>query len=108
MSTIVIANVTPTAGSQIGNNDQVAFDITDSSALFEQIVLAIDYKGLELYEVAYDGAFSAHYAATCQVSPIANGFHFVLRRDPVWPDSVALHVFAFAADGAALSTEIDW
>ena len=108
MSVILVQNVIPSAGSQIGNSTTIAFDIVDTTSLLEQIVLAIDFEGLGLYEVAYDGALSSHYAATCDVTTIANGYHFQLLRDPVWPDSVALHIFAFAADGTALVTEIDW
>lgn len=110
MSTIVVDNFTPTAGTALANSDVVEFDVTDATQPLVQVVIAIRYPGIELYEVVYDGAqFTTHYSARfTTVSSISNGIRFTLLRNPVWPDGVELHVFVTAADGSALASTTSW
>ncbi len=104
VSQIVVTNVSPAAPSQVSNTTPISFDIIDSSVALAQIIIAVFYPGLKLYEVVYDGTkfTTSYYNATCSVTAIPHGFHFSLMRAPVWPDAPHVHIFAAAADGAVL------
>lgn len=92
----------PTAGP-IGPNTAVAFDVVDSVAFRDLLVLAY-FPGTNLVEVAYDGTgFTPFYNAQ---SSIANttimgnaGFHFVLNRAGGWPAAPTFVVHAIDTSG---------
>ncbi len=90
--------------------DQAAqFDVTDSQP-FQRIIVAISYPNIGKYEIAYDGtAFVSGYDGTSTVTPITDGFRFVVLRDSNWPDTVvAIHVFAFDVDGFETDQTLTW
>ena len=94
MATPVIASISPAAASIITANQQIAFDVTSTPALIREMVFA-RFPGAGIEEVVWDGAaFTERYASTSTRLAIPNGFRYKILRNPVWPDSPQLAVYA--------------
>lgn len=94
MATPVIANISPAAASIITANQQIAFDVTSTPALIREMVF-VRFPGAGIEEVVWDGtAFTERYAGTSTRLAIPNGFRYKILRNPVWPDSPQLAVYA--------------
>jgi len=87
--------------SRIAATDAVGFDLL--SATFLRVLIAFDFEGYHITELAYDGSeFLGAYAALSTVEAIGGGFRYSLRRSPAWPDQPNMRVFAFDTAGAEL------
>ena len=82
----VVSNVMPTAGTAIGANQALGFDVTDDSEKFRAIILVATYNGLLTREVIFDqSGFSPMFSAGSTVADIPNGYRFSLVRAGGWP-----------------------
>lgn len=94
MAAPVVANRTPTPPSLIDSDDSVSFDVTSVPAL-QRVMVFVLLPGAEVQEVVHDGTdFTSRYSAFSSRTAIANGFRFTIRRQPVWPDSPTVAIFA--------------
>lgn len=96
----VVAVVSPTVGTTIGFATPLVVNVTDNLSSFRRIVVVVQFPGLRITELAYDGeAFTTAYEGTSAVVAIANGFQFTLRRNAAWPDSPTVRVYAIDTAG---------
>jgi hypothetical protein len=115
VATPTINNVAPTTGTVIAADAPLYFDVFLTAGAFARIIVTIKFPGMALQEVVYDGAaFTTPYAALSAVvatsdGTLGNGFHFAVRRSPIWPDSPTVLVYAISdtADVAAI-TPYSW
>lgn len=95
----VVANFTPPAGSELGRNQGVAFDVTDNSGLFARIVVAAVFSS-GLWEVVHDGtSFAPAYVGASTRTAISNGFHFNIIRSGGWFANPTVRVIPIDAAG---------
>lgn len=97
----VVANVVPPSGlSSLNRGDDVAFDVTDDSGSVTVMLLAVHNQG-QPAEVIYDGAaFLGRYLGISTVTPITNGFSFLLLRTHGWPaTNLTIRIFAIDPSG---------
>jgi hypothetical protein len=89
-----IADFSPTVGSTIACTDSLSFDVTDDSGDFKKILLIVRFPDGSS-EVVYGapgapGGFEPFYSTYSQVSAIANGYRFIVRRQQGWPAAPTL------------------
>lgn len=78
-----ITNLSPAPGSALGPTDVVHFDVTDATGL-RRVFVFVRIAGGGL-EVAHDGASFAGAYVNSVRTPIANGYHYAVRRYGGWP-----------------------
>lgn len=102
----VVANISPASPSTILETQTLGFDVTGVPAL-QRVFVFVSFPGLNLEELAFDGTnFTEAYAVQSSRSSIANGHAYLLRRNPVWPDSPVIAIYA--VDTAAAELDQDW
>lgn len=95
-----VANVLPTPGTPIEENQPVTFDVTDETGIFRRILVTVRYSNTGITEVVHDGdSFQGAYSLLSNRNPISGGFHYSIIRDEGWPGSPTLRVFAFDRAG---------
>jgi hypothetical protein len=94
----VVDNFSPPNGTEIEAADPLFFDVTDDSGLFRRVLVLVLQEGR--WEAAYDGdSFLEPYDQSSEVTNIAGGFRFQLRRDIGWVGTVTVRIFAIDQSG---------
>ena len=102
----VVSNISPASPSTILEAQTLGFDVTGVPAL-QRVFVFVSFPGMNLQELAFDGtSFTSPYSVQSTRTSIANGHTYLLRRDPVWPDSPDIAVYA--VDIAAAELDQEW
>ena len=102
----VVSNISPVSPATIADTQTLGFDVTGIPAL-QRVFVFVSFPGLNLEELAFDGtSFTEAYAVQSSRVAIANGHTYLLRRNPVWPDSPVIAIYA--VDTAAAELDQDW
>lgn len=96
----IVGNFTPAAGTPVGPNTPIGFDVTDDQDLFRRIMVTVQYENDGTVEVAHDGdTFVARFAQLSTRIQISGGYRFLLQRRGGWPGAPRLRVYAFDVSG---------
>lgn len=94
-----VTNVVPSLVTPLFPHEAVSFDVLDPDG-FRRILVWASFVGQLAPELIYDGqTFTTLYAAGSTVSPITDGFHFVLLRTGGWPSAPTITPYAFDTTG---------
>ncbi len=98
---IEVVNFDPATATAIRAVEPITFDVVDTLASLQRVVVLVSFPNLNLYEVAHDGdALGPVYRNSfCTRTPITNGFRYTLLRDSGWPSSPRVVPMAFDAGG---------
>lgn len=86
-----LTNITP-IGQAIDQKTPVGFDVLNAGT---RTIVTIQFPELQFTEIVYDGAFTEAYSPTSSVTSIAMGNRFSVLRNPVWPGTPVVVVYAF-------------
>lgn len=104
--TIVVDQVSPTPGTQLGPFDPVSFHVRDTVTAFRRILPVVAYPNLGWAELVHDGdAFLPAFAGSERALASAPGspeeWAYALRRAVAWPDRlIRLTPYAFSTVGS--------
>lgn len=94
-----VTNFDPAAGTAIGRNAELSFDVQDNTGLFRRVVVMAELVGLQRTEVIHDGdGFLPPYLPSSRVT-VLNGFRYSARRTGGWPTDILVKVFAIDQGG---------
>ena len=83
-----IDNVDPPDGTEIERTDFIEFDVLDVDTEIRTVVILAYWSDNSPDEVVYDGDdFGTGYDTFSQITVIANGYHFRIRRSLGWPSA---------------------
>lgn len=103
----VVSNYVPAQGSPITPGTAITFDVTGPALV--ALVVTVVYPDTGATEVVFDrDGFSANFVPNgsflgSEQQPIANGFHFILRRRGGWPLSPSVQVQGGTVEGGAVT-----
>lgn len=104
MAVPILANVAPAAASLIASTQVLSFEITSAPAL-QRVMVFVRFPGAGIEEVIWDGtAFTDRYAGVSTRTAIAGGFRYLVIRNPIWPDSPQLALYAVNTAAEELSS----
>jgi len=86
-----VGGFVPPAGSTIGRNERLQFDVTDNSGEIRRTFVWVSFPETELtvQELVWDGdGFTPDYAAYSTRTAIENGWRYSIRRRSGWPASI--------------------
>jgi hypothetical protein len=95
----VVGNYSPPPLTEIAATDPLFFDVTDDSGLFRRILVVVAYPDNTAEFVHDDVSFLAPFDAFSTRVPIANGWHYRLRRRGGWPKSPTIRAFVYDRNG---------
>lgn len=96
----VVSNFSPAVSSAVSKAEAITFDVT--SADLSRVIVAVNFPGYKLYEVAHDGdAFSPIYPEAVGNTrvPISGGYRYTILRKEGWPASPRIVPMAFDTSG---------
>lgn len=104
MAVPVLSLVSPTPTSTVGASEFVQFTLTSTPGLLT-FFLMFRYPGMGIEELAIEGtAPTAAYAPYATVQAVTNGYKVTLHRNPVWPASFDMHLWAVNTSAEVLET----
>lgn len=96
----VIANYSPTPGTQITEDQALSFEVTDDSGAFRRIIIVAYYADTGASEVIHDGdSFYPYFSAESSRVAITDGFRYTVKRVRGWPASPTIKTFPFDQSG---------
>lgn len=105
-----ISNIIPAVNTPIGPNDVVQFDITEVpppglGTIFIWVLIAGQVNRLLVYDkTSFQGSF-----VNSTVTPITNGFRFIISMWPNWVGSIqSLTIEALDINGGEVSANLAW
>ena len=101
MAAPTVTDVNPAAASTIDDDEALAFTVNGADL---RTIVAVQFESLVFTELAHDGdSFTTRYAELSTLTDLGGGsFRYSLRRDPIWPASPKLRIFAFTTTGEEL------
>ena len=90
-----ISSISPPTATAIASEQTLSLQVLDNGTALLRVLIALQFPGMELWEIVYDGtAFTERYSRLSVVTNVTGGKQYDFQRQPVWPDSPRLKVWA--------------
>lgn len=97
-STPVVSNVIPAPGTPIAANTPLQFDVTEVTPGLAYVYVWVLFQNSIDRLLIFNGhTFQGSFAQGSTITPIANGYRFVVNKFPFWPTAIT-ELFVEAVD----------